>query len=119
MNKQIRTLLAFSTIGFSTSALPAIASELEPLRVTVPFAFTAGHTNLPAGDYVVSESGAHTIFIRGQRGSAIILGSAGDDTEGDKSALSFERTEKGMYLKAIHSMGRPSSVLRLATYTDR
>ena len=74
MNNKLRTLMAFSALSLSLAAMPAFGGELETLRVTVPFAFTAGKTNLPAGDYTVYESDAHLLTIRGEKGSVLILG---------------------------------------------
>lgn len=119
MTNKLRTLLAFSAIGISTAVSPAVASEFEPLHVTVPFAFTAGKASLPAGDYTVLETSSHTIMIRGSHGSAIVLGSAGDEGESDRNSLGFRHTQKGYYLQTVRTNGRPSSVLRLAGDTDR
>ena len=111
MNNSLRTLMAALAIGVTMAAAPAFSSELESMHVSVPFAFTAGTTSLPAGDYTVVEGSSHVVMIRGSRGSAILLAIAGGEAGGDKSALSFERTGKGYYLKSVHSFGRPASVL--------
>ena len=112
MNKQLRTLVAFFAIA-TAAAAPAFCSELEPLRVTVPFAFKAGVTSLPAGDYTVLTGNSHIVMIRGSHGSAILLATAGEGSDSDKSSLSFERSGKGYYLKAIRSVGHPASLLRV------
>jgi hypothetical protein len=111
MTNKLRTLTAFSALSLSLAAVPAFASDLEPLRVTVPFAFKAGKTNLPAGDYTVYENDAHLLTIRGEKGSVLILGTPGSEAEEDKSALSFQRTDKGYTLKAVHSAGKAASVI--------
>lgn len=109
MNNKLRTLLAFSAIGGSLMmALPAFGSDLNPIRVTVPFAFMAGKTNLPAGDYTVSEEYSHVIMLKGMHGSAILIGSSGQE-DNDKSGLSFEHNQNGYFLKAVHAVGRPSN----------
>ncbi len=114
MTNKLRTLTAFSALSLSLAAVPAFGGELETLRVTVPFAFTAGKTNLPAGDYIVSENDAHLLMIRGEKGSVLILGTPGADTEEDKSALSFQHTDKGYALKSVHSAGKAASVIPAA-----
>ncbi|MDP9169583.1 MAG: hypothetical protein M3N54_03100 [Acidobacteriota bacterium] len=119
MNKQLRTLLAFSAIGISTAALPAYCGEFEAIHVTVPFAFVAGTTTLPAGDYTVTETGAHAVLIHGNHASAIVLASAGEESEGDATSLGFQRTQKGVYLKTVRSAGRPVSVLLLAPEIEK
>jgi hypothetical protein len=117
MNKYIRTSMALFAIGITSAALPAFASE--PFHVTVPFAFRAGATSLPAGDYTVVEESSHVVMLRGTRGSAILLATAGPDTDRDKSALNFARTDKGYFLKAVHSYGRPTSVLRISPIAEQ
>jgi hypothetical protein len=114
MTNKLRTLTAFSALSLSLAAVPAFAGELETLRVTVPFAFTAGKTNLPAGDYTVFENEAHLLTIRGEKGSVLILGTPGTETEEDKCALSFQHTDKGYALKAVHSAGKAASLVPAA-----
>jgi hypothetical protein len=102
MNKHIRALLAFSAICVSTTAIPAFAADSQAIRVKVPFAFTAGTTNLPAGDYTVSQDTPHVLTIWGSGGSASVFETTGMDVGSDRTGLTFERTAKG----------RPSNVTR-------
>jgi len=118
MNSKLRTLIASSILGLSMAALPALAGELEPLRVSVPFAFTAGKANFPAGDYTVYENDAHLLTIRGMKATALILGTPGSDVEEDRNALSFERTEKGYTLKAVRAAGK-SSLIPVTVHGER
>jgi hypothetical protein len=111
MTNKLTTLMAFSAIGMSLAALPAFGGELTPLHVNVPFAFTAGKTAMPAGEYTVSENDSHLITIRGAKSAIMVLASAGTETYGEKSALGFERTSKGFSLRTVRAAGRPSSVL--------
>jgi hypothetical protein len=111
MNIKIRTLTAFSAIGLSCAALPAFGGELLPLHVNVPFAFTAGKTSLPAGEYTVSENQSGMVTVRGERSAVLLLSIPGNDSQDEKNALSFERTSKGFQLRTIHAAGRPTSVL--------
>ncbi|MEP6716718.1 MAG: hypothetical protein ABJC09_14195 [Terriglobia bacterium] len=111
-----RTLLAFTAIGITTAALPAFGYEFEPVRVTVPFAFMAGRTTLPAGDYTVTETETHAVMIRGNRGGVILLGQAGTEAQSDRNSLTFERTD---VLKSVRSAWRPASVLSIATETEK
>lgn len=111
MKNTLSTLLAYSAIGLSLAALPAFAAESEPLHVNVPFAFTAGKTALPAGEYTVYENNAHLLMIRGAKASVLILGTPGVEAQDEKNALGFERTPKGIQLRSVHSAGRPSAVI--------
>jgi hypothetical protein len=119
MHKQLMTLMAFCALGVTTTAVPAFGGETETLRVTVPFAFTAGATNLPAGDYTVLEGNAHVLTIRGTGGSAMVLASSGDEGDRDRNALTFRHTDRGYFLQAVYAGGRPSTVLRPATEIER
>ena len=107
MNK-LQTLVAFSAISFV--ALPAWGGEIEPLHVTVPFAFTAGKATLPAGQYTVSESDSHVFTIRGAKTSTLVLGAAGTDTGDEGNSLSFHHTDKGYALTLIRAAGHAASM---------
>ena len=111
MNNKLRTLMAFSALSLSLAALPAFGGEIEPLRVSVPFAFTAGKTTLPAGDYTLSEDESHVLTIRGVKGSVLLLASPSAQAEEEKSAISFHHSEKGYELRVIRSSGREASLL--------
>lgn len=103
--------MAFSAIGLSCAAVSAFGGELQPLHVNVPFAFTAGKTSLPAGEYTVTENQSHIVMVRGDKLAVLILSAPGNDSVDDRFALGFEHTSKGYELRTIHSMGRPVSVL--------
>jgi hypothetical protein len=108
MTNKLRTLMAFSALGVSLAGVPAFAGE--SLRVSVPFAFTAGKTSLPAGDYTVYEDeDNHLLTIRGDKGSILLLGTPG--TTAATTALGFQRTGKGYALTSVHSAGRTASVI--------
>ena len=109
MKNSLRALLAFTTLAVFGSAVPAFGSDSEPLHVSVPFAFKAGKTLLPAGDYSVYSDDSRVIMIKGTHGSAILLGSAGPEGPGDKSSVSFEHDGTGYCLKTVHSWGKMSS----------
>jgi hypothetical protein len=110
MTNKLRTLLAFSAIGMSFAALPAFGGEA--LKVTVPFAFQAGKTAMPAGEYTVYENEAHLVLIRGTKASVMVLGTAGSESQSGHSALGFQRTSKGGFLlRSVQAAGQPSSLL--------
>jgi hypothetical protein len=82
------------------------------LRVSVPFDFTVGKTFFPAGDYRISEQDTSGILtIEGAKGAAMTLTSFGEMEQHETPGLSFQRTPKGVVLKAVHTYGRPSSVI--------
>jgi hypothetical protein len=115
MTNKLRTLVATSAVGMSLAAVSAFGSDLTPLHVNVPFAFTAGKTVMPAGEYMVYENDCHLITIRGAKSAVMVLSSAGTEISDDKSTLEFERTSKGIELRSVHAAGRPSSQLPVFT----
>lgn len=106
MKTTLRALPAFTAISIFGAAVPAFAGDSEPLHVTVPFAFKAGSTTLPAGSYTVYSEGSHVIMIKGAGGNAIVLGQAGADVPTDKSGVSFEKDGADYCLKAVYSLGK-------------
>ncbi|MES1256783.1 MAG: hypothetical protein ABUS51_00070 [Acidobacteriota bacterium] len=119
MTNKLRTLLAFSAFAVAGTALPAIAGETDPMHINVPFAFKAGRTSLPAGEEVVMEEDSGIILIKGSGGSAMLLGSAGAAGDADKASVSFERNEKGYFLKSVHGWGRISSSILPVAASDK
>jgi hypothetical protein len=113
MKLEFRTSIALFILSVTAAALPAGATETEAVRVTIPFAFTAGTASLPAGDYIVSEPfGSHVLTIGGKGGSAILVGMpqiAGSDPRA--SALTFGRTSKGNTLLEVQMSGRSPMIL--------
>jgi hypothetical protein len=120
MTNKLRTLLAFSAIAVATAVVPAFGAENDPMHISVPFSFKAGKTTLPAGDYVIVEENSGIIVIKGNRGNAILLSSAGPDNAADKAGVSFARNEQGYVLKSVHAWGRiSSSILPIAAGQEK
>ena len=111
MTNKLTTLLAFSAAGMSLAAMPAFGSELTPLHVTVPFAFTAGKTAMPAGQYTVYENDSHVITIRGAKSAIMVLSTPGTESENEPNALGFERSGSGFALRMVRATGHASSIL--------
>src|ERR1700728_3396691 len=113
MKRQFETFIALCLLTGSTAALPATAAENDTLRVTVPFAFTAGTATLPAGDYVISqEPDSHFLTIGGKGGGAILV-TVSQNPAGDlrTSNLTFERSGNGNTLMEIQMSGKQSVIL--------
>lgn len=107
MNNVFRSLIAFSTIGVSALC----AASLEPIRVSVPFAFSAGKTSLPAGEYTITEQDSKVLVIRGSHGSAILLEDSVSGEIANSSSLSFRHTGDGYFLQGVHSFGRRAATV--------
>jgi hypothetical protein len=118
MNKKLMTLMAFCALGVTTTAVPAIGGSMETFRVTVPFAFMAGATNMPAGDYTVLEGESHVVMLRGNRRSAMLLATAGNEGDSYKTALTFRHTDRGYFLQTVCA-GGSANLLRVASETEK
>jgi hypothetical protein len=120
MINKLRMLLAVSAIAVTGAAVSAFAADTDPMHITVPFAFKAGKTTLPAGDYVVVEENSGIVMIKGTGGNAILLSSAGSDNTSDKAGVSFARGEQGYVLTSVHSWGRiTSSILPIVAGQEK
>lgn len=110
MKRTIGTLivLSLSLLGVASAA------DVETLRVSIPFAFTAGSATLPAGDYVISQqTDGRILTIGGKRGGAILV-AIPQDASGDPASahLKFARTSKGATLLEVDMAGKPSMILQ-------
>ncbi len=111
MKTTFRTFFASSLIALATfgGASSALASDTEPLHVSVPFSFRAGKTMLPAGDYSVYSENSNVIMIKGAQGSAIVLGLSSTEGVSDKAGVSFDRDAAGYCLRSVHVFGKTAS----------
>jgi hypothetical protein len=118
MTREFRTFIALSAIALSIAALPAMGADIATsVRVTVPFAFTAGTASLPAGEYFISQqAGNHVLTIAGKGGDAILMAQPSWPTlDLNSSTLTFERTDKGNKLTEVNIGGSTSSVMKSRT----
>ena len=82
----------------------------EPVVANIPFAFTAGDTTLPAGEYRVEkmQQGSRVLLIRCTEGSpAIMVVTNAAETNGpqEKSKLIFDRYGNRYFLAQVWSAG--------------
>jgi hypothetical protein len=76
LKKIVRTLLGLTLLAGASTSLLAEMNYDQRLRASVPFAFSANDTVLPAGEYIITvhpENG--TIWIQGEQQNPIILSS--------------------------------------------
>jgi len=110
MTNKVRTIAV--SLGLAFSAAPIFGADSFNLRVSVASDFTVGKTSFPAGDYRISEQEANgLLLIEGAKNAAMMLTSFGDMQEGEIPRLSFQRTAKGVVLKAVHASGHPASLI--------
>ncbi len=90
--KSITRSVAF--FGLAVAALPVFAQSRHRIEVQVPFAFTAGQSELPAGTYVIDETATGILSISGAgRTGSILVGAipTGDPKRLGAPGLTFER----------------------------
>jgi hypothetical protein len=110
MTNKVRTIAVSLSLAFC--AAPIFGADSFNLRVSVPFDFTVGKTSFPAGDYRISEQETTGVLtIEGTKAAAMTLTSFGDVDPRDTPGLSFQRTAKGVVLKAVHTYGHPASLI--------
>jgi hypothetical protein len=106
MNKTWRELITFAGVIAVCSA-PLFAQNSVNLTATVPFAFHAGSTWLPAGHYrIYSETGSPILTLRAEDGQAVamILSSNVSKLKGPKqSELEFRVYGEKHYFAGLWS----------------
>lgn len=105
MKKNIFTIIASLTLVLAVSAVTALAQGTnQSAKVAIPFAFSVGDTQLPAGTYVVSKSG-NTLLIQNTRGkgSAATLAAQtiANPQQGAEGRLVFNRYNDQYFLSEI------------------
>ena len=98
-------LMAFAVLGTA-----AVARADERIVAHVPFSFIVGTTELPAGDYVVTEDftenqGVLRIESVNGRRSLFALSIAASEPRPSKSELVFEKYENRYFLSRVAGEG--------------
>lgn len=107
LKKIVRTLLGLTLLVGASSSLLAEMNYDQRLRATVPFAFSAYNTEMPAGEYTITvhpENG--TIWIQGAQRNPIILSSYPKESlEIGKGKLVFRTEGSTNFLSEIWTRG--------------
>ncbi len=100
-----------SAAVFSLSAVSGFAQSSGRVSVKVPFEFTAGSSNLPAGEYNFTGDRSGVLFISSvdTRKSIVVLTNPGiNKGEANQPVLKFDKVN-GMYnLAEVDVAGEPS-----------
>jgi hypothetical protein len=110
--------------GFLTIAAHAQTSGAPKVIANVPFAFTAGDTNLPAGKYTITvlnpSSDRKVLQIRSANGRnrAMIMTNGAKDNAADHAKIVFHRYGN-RYFFAEAIMGDSTSLAALTSKTER
>jgi len=107
-------------LAFAVSGTAAVARADERLVVHVPFSFIVGTTELPAGDYVVTEDfsenqGVLRIESVNGRVNLYALSIAADEPRPLQSELVFEKFENRYFLSKVAGEGGLSREIPLTT----
>ena len=97
--------LALSVVALTAGIVPMAAETHGILRVSVPFAFMANGTNMPAGDYAVEQNGDNGTMIihnlSGKKSIMVLTGPMGLTPAGHKPSLTFSRKDGVSVLTSI------------------
>ena len=105
-----RVLKAFAIAVFVVLVLGTVTASATPtLRADIPFAFTVGNAELPAGVYTVTQLAAGAYVIRNQnqrQDAAMVLASSLDTTNPQgESKLVFLRSGNSYSLEQLRTFG--------------
>ena len=71
MKKQVLKALSLASLIFALTGPNVSANIGEPIKVNIPFAFTAGNKTLPAGAYRVRNLTSETLLIQSADGKQV------------------------------------------------
>ena len=105
-----RILVLASLLVLCSFAATQAARAQEPLSVNIPFAFAAGETTLPAGEYRVQKMDGNgaVLLIRCTEPKASILvvtNSTGGGKQQEQSKLVFHRYGNNYFLSQVWNAG--------------
>ena len=109
MKKNTLTIIASLTLVLVVSAATAMGQTAnESAKVTIPFAFSVGDKELPAGTYVISKNG-NTLLIQNARGKGSAATLAAQTIATDRASaigrLVFNRYNDEYFLSQIWMPG--------------
>jgi hypothetical protein len=125
MKKLLYTLMAVVVVTLSASAAEAQTSSQQRVIAKIPFAFSAGKTNLPAGKYVftvVNPASDRTVLqIRSVdgRASAMILTNTVKGIVTENAKLVFERYDERYCFTQAQMAGEATSFEALWSRSER
>ncbi len=113
MTHRIKSV-CFTLIVSAMTVASAMASETRIAVVHVPFAFTTGSHEMPAGEYSISKTEQRVLFLRtaGKTVAILPVGSTAAGFSGSSSAVRFERVGGRTVLKEVLVGGSEGFLLR-------
>jgi hypothetical protein len=115
----MKTTFLKCLFAVSLTALAVTAAPTRKVIVQVPFAFVAGSSRLPAGQYAVAEDEADkAVFVTNlQTGAAVVLLAEGNTgtSDGTRTSVNFVKVGNEYFMKVIRVAGGPGSCELIAT----
>jgi hypothetical protein len=117
MKTYMSRVIGITSLAAIAIVAPARANaQSVETTANVPFAFVAGDTSLPRGQYRMATLPGHTdaLMIRGLQHGAIILSQPAGSSRADNTPrLVFDRFGEQYFLREIHLAGNVSFALPL------
>lgn len=90
----------------------SMSAASAAVKVHVPFAFIAGSRTLPAGDYVIEESGeSGVLLVRGTAPGASVAVLTVTAPSTSRIGVTFRREASGLYLSRVELAGASARLL--------
>ena len=124
MNRYLNIPIAVIVLAVALTA-QAQSSSAQRVIATIPFAFNAGDTRLPAGKYTFTvtnpSSDRKILQIRNAdgRSTAMILTTSVSGNAADSAKLVFHRYGDRYFFAQTKMAGEPTSLAALKTKTER
>ena len=112
MNRNLIRVLTIGTLLLLVS-IPNTYAQTT-LKATVPFPFTVGKTEVPAGTYTIDSISHSAIAIRGMANGVLTLVSLGPESNDGTPKLVFNKYGDKYFLSQV-STGSGSAVMQLPT----
>lgn len=112
MNRNLIRVLTIGTLLLLVSIPNTFAQTT--LKATVPFPFTVGKTEVPAGTYTIDSISHSAIAIRGTANGVFTLVNLGPDSNNGTPKLVFNKYGDKYFLSQV-SRGSGSEVMQLPT----
>ena len=104
----LASLTLASTLGLSSAFAQ---TQSRGVRATVPFEFTVGNKQLPAGTYSIARAKDGTIQIQNRKGRLVMITLASQNGSPSKGcALNFDRRDGQYFMRTVQCESAAMSI---------
>ena len=118
----MKTRILKCLFALSATALAVTAAPVRRVIVQVPFAFVAGSSRLPAGQYAVSQDQADkAVYVTNlQTGTAVVVLAEGSmaASDGNRTSVNFVKVGNDYFMKVIRIAGSDGVLMRTARLSN-